>query len=100
MADIVRLLRAVRVGGLEEEWANEAADEIERLRGPVAEDRQKCIDYWGHKAEKAEAEIERLKVALRNLATIMPLSMQNSNIARQARRALEGKDAGEGQGDR
>jgi plasmid stabilization system protein ParE len=28
------------------------------------EDLQKCIDYWGKRAEQAEAEIERLRAAL------------------------------------
>jgi len=47
----------------------EAANEIERLRAEKiellkkrnAEEMQKMIDYWGHRAEKAEDEIERLR---------------------------------------
>jgi hypothetical protein len=83
MTDIVARLRAeakVVFDQPEGEKAMlEAADEIERLRKEKTEllkkrnteEMQKMIDYWGHRAEKAEKEIERLRFAHEGMLSSM-----------------------------
>lgn len=38
--------------------------ELAHLRAPSSDPKQRQIDYWGRRAEKAEAEIERLRGVL------------------------------------
>src|SRR5262249_5142970 len=36
-------------------------EELAHLHMPSSDPKQRMIDYWGHRAEKAEAEVERLR---------------------------------------
>jgi hypothetical protein len=41
------------------------------------EDKQRCIDYWGQRCERAEAEIERLREALADMISDAERQMKN-----------------------
>lgn len=39
-------------------------EELAHLHAPSPDPKERQIDYWGRRAEKAEAEVERLRKAL------------------------------------
>jgi multidrug resistance efflux pump len=42
-------------------------EELAHLHTPSADPKQRMIDYWGLRAEKAEAEVERLRAEIEHL---------------------------------
>jgi hypothetical protein len=68
-------------------------EELAHLTAPSSDPKQRMIDYWGRRAERAEAEIERLRAALEDIA-LEALAQEGAGVILiKARRALEGKDA-------
>jgi hypothetical protein len=43
-------------------------EELAHLHTPASDPKQRMIDYWGRRAEKAEAEIGRLRALAKALA--------------------------------
>lgn len=41
------------------------AEELAHLTAPSSDPKQRMIDYWGRRAEKAEAKVERMEAAIR-----------------------------------
>lgn len=40
------------------------AEELAHLTAPSSDPKQRMIDYWGRRAEKAEDEVERLRAII------------------------------------
>jgi cell division protein FtsB len=50
--------------------------ELAHLTAPSTDPKQQMIDYWGHRAEKAEAEVERLKTELQTCRNTARLNLK------------------------
>ena len=54
------------------------------MRAPSADPKQRQVDYWGHRAEVAEAEVKRLREALMKIRDVVGTSTEAHHIARNA----------------
>lgn len=72
-------------------------EELAHLHAPSPDPKQRMIDYWGHRAEKAEAEIERLQADNARLRAALALAEKALTLRGpgwpldEVRRALGGK---------
>ena len=58
--------------------------ELAHLRAPSSDPKQRQVDYWGHRAEKAEAEVEHLRTVLEKIRDVVGTSTEAHHIARNA----------------